>query len=288
MKRLLTSTRGIINSATIFILLVCSIASAIILPYKQMAYAHTFTGDESASFLSVIKILQAEANLVQSNLVSNATLAQDHAKSIVDVVNGNHAFGVLPDEVSENNKRVAANVVHTADALQTVVKSRPTPTQTDLKTKVDNLNATLQEAVAVRLPKDAPSNSTINGLATKNLVNETLRQYGYAFGVANVKGGSSNNETAKSSDPGSAATIMNMSAYQSAQALASQTQGMLFQAKSVVPANATSATKAAIATVATDLSQLKSTTDEKDPYDKVASLVQKTIYPDIDAAFHLR
>ena len=65
-----------------------------------MAYAHTFTGEESASFMSVIKILQSEANLVQSNLVSNASLAQDHAKSIVDIVNGNHTFGVLPDEVS--------------------------------------------------------------------------------------------------------------------------------------------------------------------------------------------
>jgi hypothetical protein len=263
-------------------------ASAIILPYKQMAYAHTYAGDESASFMSVIKILQAEANLVQSNLVSNVTLAQDHAKSVVDVVNGNHTFGVLPDEVSEDNKRVAANLIHTANALQTAVKSKPTPTQTDLKAKVDNFNATLQEAVAVRLPKDAASNSTINGLATKDLVNETLRQYGYAFGVANVKGGSSNNETTKSNVLGSPTTIMNISAYQSAQALASQTQGMLFQAKSVVPANATSATKTAIAKVATDLSQLKSTIDEKDPYDKVASIVQKTIYPDIDAAFHLR
>ena len=79
-----------------------------------------------------------------------------------------------------------------------------------------------------------------------------------------------------------------MSAYHSAQALASQTQGMLFQAKSVIPVNATSATKAAIAKLDTDLSQLKKTIDEKVPYDKVASLVQKTIYPDIDATFHLR
>jgi hypothetical protein len=30
------------------------------------------------------------------------------------------------------------------------------------------------------------------------------------------------------------------------------------------------------------LSQLKNTTDSIDPYDKVASLVQKTIYPDLD------
>jgi hypothetical protein len=44
----------------------------------------------------------------------------------------------------------------------------PTPSLTDLKPKVDNLNATLQEAVAVRLPKDAPGNFTTLGLATKD------------------------------------------------------------------------------------------------------------------------
>jgi hypothetical protein len=166
-------------------------------------------------------------------------------------------------------------VIHAANALLTAVKSKPTPTLTDLRPKVDNLNATLQEAVAVRLPKDAAGNSTINGLATKDLVNETLRQYGYAFGVANAKGGGQG-------------TIINMSAYQSAQGLASQTHGMLIQAKSVIPANATSATKAAVAKLDVDLSQLKKTIDEKNPYDKVASLVQKTVYPDIDTAFHLK
>jgi len=277
-----TSIRGITNSTTIVLLAIGLIASAIVFPYKQ-AYAHTFTGDESASFMSVIKILQSEANLVQSNVASNVTLAQDHAKSVVDVVNGNHTFGVLPDEVSENNKRVATDVIHAANALQTAVKSNPTPTLTDLKPKVDNFNATLQEAVAVRLPKDAAGNSTINGLATKDLVNETLRQYGYAFGIANAKGGTGN-----SSGGGGHGTITNMSAYQSAQGLASQTQGMLIQAKSVIPTNATSATKAAVAKLDVDLSQLKKTIDEKKPYDKVATVVQKTIYPDINPAFHLK
>jgi hypothetical protein len=287
MKRLLTGTRENTITAIIVLLVVSSISSATLFPYKQTAYAHTFTGDESASFMSVIKILQAEANLVQSDLASNLTLAQDHAKAVVDVVNGNHTFGVLPNEVSENNKRVATDVIHTASALQTTVKSKPTPTQTDLKPKVDNLNATLQEAVAVRLPKDAPGNSTINGLATKDLVNETLRQYSYALGVANAKGGS-NNATAISSNPGGPASVMNTSAYQSAEALASKAQGMLSQAKSVIPTNATSTTKAAIAKLATDISQLESSIVAKDPYDKVASLVQKMIYPDLDAAFHLK
>ena len=118
-------------------------------------------------------------------------------------------------------------------------------------------------------------------------MNETLRQYGYAFGVANAKGGI-NSGTGNRSDPGMQGAVANISAYQSAQALALQSQGMLTQAKSVIPTNPTSATKAAVAKIGVDLPQLKKTIDEKNPYDKVASLVQKTIYPDIDAAFHLK
>ena len=55
-------------TAIIFLLLAGSVAAALIPKLNQPAYAHTFTGDESASFLSVIRILQAENNLVQTNL----------------------------------------------------------------------------------------------------------------------------------------------------------------------------------------------------------------------------
>jgi len=262
-------------TAIIFLLLAGFVATALIPKLNQPAYAHTFTGDESASFLSVIRILLAENNLVQTNLASNPTLAQEHAKAVVNIVNGNHTFGILPDEVSENNKRVASDVIRGANALQTTVSSKPAPTPADVGAKINYLNGVLQEAVTVRVPKAHTINSTIIAQATKNIVNETLRQYGYAFGVANAKGGGQR-------------TITNMSAYQSAQGLASQTHGMLIQAKSVISANATSATKPAVAKLDVDLSQLKKTIDEKNPYDKVASLVQKTVYPDIDTAFHMK
>jgi len=58
--------------------------------------------------------------------------------------------------------------------------------------------------------------------------------------------------------------------YQGAQGLASQVQGMLSQAKSVIPANATSTTKVQTAKLTSDLSQLKSSIDAKDANDKVA------------------
>jgi hypothetical protein len=276
----------------VILLLVGSLSVAITYPFKQVAYAHTFTGDESASLLSVIRILQAESNLVQTNLASNLSLAQEHGKVVVGIVNANHTFGILPNEVSENNKRVAADIVSAANVLQTAVKSNPSPTRADVKAKIDNLNATLQEAIAVRVPKDHVSNSTINGEATKDLVNETLRQYGYAFGISSAnRGNATNINSSAFATPGVAPSrniVLNMSAYQSAQALASQAQGMLTETKALLPTNVTSATTSTIAKVASDLSQLKNVIDTKSPYGNVASLVQKTIYPDLDGAFRLK
>ena len=215
-------------------------------------------------------------------------MAQEHGKAVIGIVNANHTFGILPNEVSENNKRVSADIVSTANALLTAVKSNPAPIQADVKVKIDNLNATLQEAIAVRVPKDHVSNSTINGEATKDLVNETLRQYGYAFAISGSNGGNVNNTPPSPSTSASRNTVVNMSAYQSAQALASQAQHMFTEAKTLIPSNVTSTVTLTITKVANDLSQLKNAIDGKSPYDNVASLVQKTIYPDLNAVFRLK
>ena len=280
------------TAVIVVLLLLGSLFIASISPTKQVAYAHTFTGDESASFLSVIRILQAQGSLVITNLASNLSLAQEHGKAVVDIVNANHTFGILPNEVSENNKRVSTDIVSAANALLTAVKSHPVPIQADVKAKIDNLNATLQEAIAVRVPKDHVSNSTINGEAIKDLVNETLRQYGYAFAISGSNGGNisniKSNAPPSTSTSASRNTVVNISAYQSAQALASQAQHMFTEAKTLLPSNVTSTATLTINKVANDLSQLKTTIDGKSPYDNVTSLVQKTIYPDMNAVFRLK
>ena len=111
---------------------------------------------------------------------------------------------------------------------------------------------------------------------TKDLVNETLRQYGYAFGISGSNGGNASNiNSSASATPGAAPSrnaVLNMSAYQSAQALASQAQGMLTETKALLPTNVTSTTPSIIAKVANDLSQLKNAIDTKSPYGNVARL----------------
>src|SRR3989442_362926 len=130
MEKLLIRNSTAKSTAVIVVLLLLgSLSIAITSPTKQVAYAHTFTGDESASFLSVIRILQTEGGLVQTNLAPNLSLAQEHGKAVVGIVKANHTFGILPNEVSENNKRVSADIVSAANALLTAVNSNPAPIQ---------------------------------------------------------------------------------------------------------------------------------------------------------------
>ena len=52
--------------------------------------------------------------------------------------------------------------------------------------------------------------------------------------------------------------------------------------------NATSTTKTDLMRVASDLSQLKNFVDTKGPYQKVATLVQNTVYTDINKAIGMK
>jgi surfactin synthase thioesterase subunit len=72
-----------------------------IFPIKQMVYAHTFSGDESAAFLALVRQMEAEIGLVNSNLPSNITLAQEHAEHAIEHLDAN-----TTKELAERNERV--------------------------------------------------------------------------------------------------------------------------------------------------------------------------------------
>ena len=71
-------------------------------PITRTAYAHTFSGGESASFLALANQLTSEVHLVQSNIPSNIMLARDHASDAREHLSAN-----TTKELSERNKRVA-------------------------------------------------------------------------------------------------------------------------------------------------------------------------------------
>src|SRR5690606_41527559 len=66
--------------AGIVMLLLGAVIAVPLQQQQQIAYAHTFSGDESAGFLELAENIKIELGLVQSNVASNnVTLAQEHA-----------------------------------------------------------------------------------------------------------------------------------------------------------------------------------------------------------------
>src|SRR5919197_1139978 len=202
------------SAAAVLLLLLLLAVISISLTYtlNKVAYAHTFSGSESAAFLALVKIIQSEAGLIQSNLPSNITLAQEHAEHLTEHLDAN-----TTKELTERNKRVANDLTTALSDLQNTVKSKPIPAAEVIKDKVSNIGDILQEAITVRIEKDQLNNSTVKAEATSNIVNETLEHYGGAYGIKEEGGEEYGNTITAGHN-----TIVNVAEYQSAQALASK------------------------------------------------------------------
>jgi hypothetical protein len=249
------------RSSILAILFAGVISMAIFFPLKAV-YAHTFSGGESAAFLALVKILQADLGLVQSNAASNVTLAQAHANAVAEHLDVN-----TTKQLAERNKLVANDLPKTISDLNQTVQSKPAVDA--VKGKINNINALLQEAITVRVEKNQLTNSTVKGQAVANIVDEALERYREAYGIEEGKTAAGHN------------SIVNMANYQSAQAIAAKAQEMFNEAKQLT------STSAAITKVGDDLTQFKNDIDTKTPYDKVNSYMEDTLDPDIKAAFKL-
>jgi hypothetical protein len=254
--------KNLTRSSILAILIAGLISLGVVFPLKA-AYAHTFSGGESAAFLALVKILQADLDLVQSNVASNATLAQAHASAVAEHLDAN-----TTKELTERNKLVANDLTKAISDLNQTVQSKPAVDV--VKGKISNINALLQEAITVRVEKNQLTNSTVKGQAVSDIADEALERYREAYGIEEGKSAAGHN------------AIVNMADYQSAQAIAAKTQEMFNEAKQL-----TSSTSAAITKVGNDLTQFKNYIDTKSPYDRVNSYMEDTLDPDIKEAFKL-
>jgi hypothetical protein len=253
---------NISRNSILTILFAGVVSIAVVFPLKA-AYAHTFSGGESAAFLALVKILQADLDLVQSNVASNATLAQAHASAVAEHLDAN-----TTKELAERNKLVTNDLTKAISDLNQTVQSKPAVDV--VKGKISNINALLQEAITVRVEKNQLTNSTVKGQAISDIADEALERYREAYGIEEGKSAAGHN------------TIVNMADYQSAQAIAAKAQEMFNEAKQLA-----STSSAAITKVGNDLTQFKNYINMKAPYDKVNSYMEDTLDPDIKAAFKL-
>jgi hypothetical protein len=252
---------NISRNSILAILFAGVISIAVVFPLKA-AYAHTFSGGESAAFLALVKILQADLDQIQSNVASNATLSQAHASAVAEHLDAN-----TTKELAERNKLVTNDLTKAISDLNQTIQSKPALDV--VKGKISNINALLQEAITVRVEKNQLTNSTVKGQAVSDIADEALERYREAYGIEEGKSAAGHN------------TIVNMADYQSAQAIAAKAQEMLNEAKQLA------STSAAITKVGNDLMQFKNYIDTKTPYDKVNSYMEDTLHPDIKSAFKL-
>jgi len=93
---------------------------------KSQVYGHDFVPNESASFLSFANQLQAESELVQSNLDNdNLTLAKEHATRAIELLNSKDPINNVAwrDEIAERNQRVANELVTAISNLENITVS---------------------------------------------------------------------------------------------------------------------------------------------------------------------
>ena len=291
-------TRYLVKKFIITFLTITILSSLLVSNANKWVFAHTFSGDESATFLALLEMIKTEAHLAQQNLTTNVTLAQEHADATTE-----HLDASKTKEIAERNERVANELNDSLTALKDAFNSTSAPNASDIKSKVDQLDAILGEVLSVRIDKNQLNNVTVKALTVNDLVGETLEHYGEAVGHEESSKNSESNSTANasnstsmgSSNRGTSSSNMSQSGnatdstvrideapYQTAQALSTR----IIELYNEIRSNALNSTAAN--NVQTGLESLKSDVVKKVPFDTLDRLIDSTIAPSLNSAFDLK
>src|SRR5215210_2525190 len=254
-------------SAT-FLLMSLVLAGSFIFPASHLVYAHTFSTSESAEFLSLVDQIRAETGLVTMNLENNnATLAHaEKASSLLDnntLGEIRERNNRIADSLETGLEQLKGNITSLASSSQRQI---PQDRIQSVSQIVISLNNTMAEAITVRVQSEQQNNATTWAMVLADLVNVVLSDYGNATAASfdltdmsniagmggketghaknvtimtqdeklQMSGNSSEGSTmimgtnATSSMSNMTATIVDASAYQSAQYLANNTLLQLF------------------------------------------------------------
>jgi hypothetical protein len=299
------------------------LTSTTISSHDRAAYAHTFSQNENALFLTIVHQIESQIQLTESDFPTNVKLAQQHANLAIGLLNQNDPVvnnTSWTKEIAERNPRIAAELTSALNSLKSAtIQSKPNSNNAattttaanianDVKTKVTIIGDLLGEAMSSLVSKEVLNNSTTQALVLANLGNEIYFSYGRALGespaiMSNMagmamsgKGSSMNmNMNAKgnarmSSDMpamvSSKTIIKNVTEYQTAQALAAKALEIFN--KNSKPISATSKVTTANAQVGKDLSQLKTAIDNKAPFMNIMNLVHVHLHPTLITAYNLQ
>jgi hypothetical protein len=304
------------NRTAIAISLSAIMILGVTLASSRNAYAHTFSGDESASFLATVEVIKVHLTLAKNDFATDPDLSAEHVEHASE-----HLTNDTIKEITERNNRLGTELPASFKELQETLEAG-NATAADVNEQIANINSLIDETVSVRIEKTQLTNSTVQGTVLAELVDEVLESYSGAYEMEEEEYGSMNdNETDKdeeSMDQSSnstsptdeelenlttfeldekypdyidqvqggneTSTIVNMMEYESAKTLAARAQELFdTKLKALVDANATEAVTA----LDSGLKKLKQAIDDKAPLDDVDMIVHTDIHPNIQKAFNL-
>jgi hypothetical protein len=256
---------------------------------KSQVYGHDFVPNESASFLSFTNQLQIESKLVQNNLANgNFTLAQEHVTRAVELLNSKDPVNNVSwiDEIAERNQRVANELITAVSNLENMTESPSSfpEQQQSTNQSIGEVNAIIEEAITTRIDRDQRVNATIQATSLGDIINTLLRYYGNAYEVGFDMGNMS--EMASMMDSSNANyTLVNITDYQSAQALATKAQE-IFNNELKPLANRNSTDN--IAKLENGLMELSNLIENKSSPMELVMVGHSLVHPSLQSAFNLQ
>ena len=246
---------------------------------NRSVYGHTFSGDESASFLTKVEMIKIESKLALDQVSSNPELAKEHAKNAVNQLTSNDT-----KEISERNSRLATELNNALNNFSNAFESG-SPSQTEISDKVTSINDILADVVNSRIDQEQQENATMKALVVNDLVGETLEHYGMALGMEEGEHESQHDPNTTSTEH-SAQTVSNETSsivdeadYQTAQAIITQAIKDFDGIKKGSDTNSTE--------LGNSLNAAKEKIDNKAPFDEIDTIVDEKITSLLNSVYDL-
>ena len=246
---------------------------------NRSVLGHTFSGDESASFLTKVEMIKIESQLAEEQLSNNVTLAKDHAEHLSEHITANDT-----EEISERNSRLATELNNTLTDFSNAFETG-TPSQSEITDKVTNITDIIAEVVNARIDEEQLNNDTVKALVINDLLGETLEHYGIALGNTEGEHESEHDENMTSSSHSTdnknneSSNIVDNANYQSAQAAVLRAIEIFNE---IMPDSNTNSTE-----LGDSLNTLKGKIDNKAPLDEIDTIVDEKLTSLLNSIFNL-
>lgn len=252
----------------------------------ENSFAHNFSPDESAHFLTILEKIKVESALAANSAGgnSNQSSAQIHANSALQSYDSH-----TKDELSERNERIATELDDTLNTLLVQVKSQTNKSQLD--NTVETINAILEEATSTRIDEEQLNNSTIQALVFASIVDTALQNYGDAYyvGIDLTNAANMHKSMAATDDTVSSQSgLLNFSNYESALGFSDKALDKYYNEISSSLAEKNTKTQDYLKKLENGLLELNNAINNKENPMKVMKIVHTNIHPNLQILFNLK